>query len=371
MIKPELLESLKDAGNNENSENKEDTALKIRPEMVIREIVQEYPETVRVFAKHGLGCVTCAVAAVDTVERGAAAHKIRVEPLLADLNLVLRDPAAFPEVNTGGLKPPGLDTSDVRIKRIIAVVSGKGGVGKSYVSAMLAIGLNRRGYRVGILDADITGPSMPRTFGIQARPAQASGGKIIPVISAQGIKIISSLFFVSNEDEALIWRGPLIAKMIKNFYSDTLWGELDYLIVDLPPGTSDAPLTVLQSLPVNGIVLVSSPQMLATSIVKKAIKLAERMHTPIVGVVENMSYLTLPDGKKMKIFGDSLGQELALAAKAPLLAQLPLDPYAAEMVDGGRLEDYHSIETDALAGNFMVDALPHLQSQTLTITNIS
>jgi Mrp family chromosome partitioning ATPase len=234
---------------------------------------------------------------------------------------------------------------------------------------MLAIGLNRQGFRVGILDADITGPSIPRTFGIQARPAQGNDGKIIPVVSAQGIKVISSLFFVGGEDDALIWRGPLIAKMIKNFYQDTLWGTLDYLIVDLPPGTSDAPLTVMQSLPVNGIVLVSSPQMLATSIVKKAIKLAEKMHTPIVGVAENMSYLVLPDsGKKMKLFGESLGQHLSEAANAPLLATLPLDPHAAELVDTGALETYHSFETDALVGNFLIDALPRLRRPTLTIS---
>lgn len=343
----------------------------ITPAMVIKELVEMHPETIRVFARHGLGCVNCAIATIDTVERGAAAHKIPLAPLLADLNLVVRDPSAFPTIDTGGLRGmlPGADAPDMRIKRIIAVVSGKGGVGKSFVSSMLAIGLNRHGYRVGILDADITGPSIPRTFGIQARPAEAANHKMIPVVSAQGIKVISSLFFVENEDEALIWRGPLIAKMIKNFYSDTLWGELDYLIVDLPPGTSDAPLTVLQSLPVNGIVLVSSPQMLATSIVKKAIKLAEKLHTPIVGVTENMSYLVLPDtGKKMKLFGESLGQSLADAAHAPLLAQLPLDPRAAELVDTGQLEDYHSLETDALVGNFLVDAVPRLKTQTLSIT---
>lgn len=342
----------------------------ITAEMLIREVVEAHPDTVRVFAKHGLGCVSCSVANVDTVAHGAARHKMPVAPLLADLNLILRDPAAFPAVNTGGLRNInfGENQPDARIKRIIAVVSGKGGVGKSFVSSMLAIGLNRQGFRVGILDADITGPSIPRTFGIQARPAQGESGKIIPVISAQGIKIISSLFFVGNEDDALIWRGPLIAKMIKNFYLDTLWGELDYLIVDLPPGTSDAPLTVLQSLPVNGILLVSSPQMLATSIVKKAIKLAEKMHTPTVGVIENLSYLVLPDtGKRMKIFGESLGDELAQAAHAPLLARLPLDPQAAELVDNGRLEEYHSSETDALVGNFLVDSVPQLRSQTLVI----
>ncbi len=346
-------------------------SLTIRPEMVIKTIVDSYPDTVRVFAKHGLGCVTCSIAALDTVEKGAKAHKIEVEPLLSDLNLVLVQPELFPAVKTGGLEAAASgadDTTTGRIKNIIAIVSGKGGVGKSFVTSVLAIGLNRMGFRVGILDADITGPSIPRTFGITARPAQAEGGKIIPVISAQGIKVISSLFFVPNEDEAIIWRGPLISKMIKDFYNSTLWGELDYLLVDLPPGTSDAPLTVMQSLPTNGIVLVSSPQLLATSIVKKAIRLAEKMHTPIIGVAENMSWFVLPEsGKKINLFGPSRAEELALAADAPVLGRMPLDPHAAELIDNGQVEQYNSIEIDALAGNFLIAARERMQHRSLTI----
>ncbi len=350
----------------------ETQALVIRPEMVIKTIVETYPATVRVFAKHGLGCVTCSIASLDTVEKGAKAHKIEAEPLLADLNLVLTQPELFPEVKTGGLDAAFIGTDDTttgRIKNIIAIVSGKGGVGKSFVTSALAVGLNRMGMRVGILDADITGPSIPRTFGITARPAQGEGGKIIPVISAQGIKIISSLFFVPSEDEAIIWRGPLISKMIKDFYNSTLWGELDYLLVDLPPGTSDAPLTVMQSLPTNGIVLVSSPQLLATSIVKKAIRLAEKMHTPIIGVAENMSWFALPDsGKHLNIFGPSRAEELSQAAQAPILARLPLDPHAAELVDNGQIEQYQSIETDALAGNFLMAARERMRRPSLVIS---
>lgn len=343
--------------------------LTIQPTMVIKQVVETWPETVRVFAKHGLGCITCSIASFDTVEKGATAHKIAVEPLLQDLNLVLVNPDLFPEVKAGGLAAIGLDdTTTGRIKNVIAIVSGKGGVGKSFVTGSLAMGLNRMGYRVGILDADITGPSIPRTFGITARPAQAEGGKIIPVISSQGIKVISSLFFVPSEDEAIIWRGPLISKLIKDFYNDTLWGELDYLLVDLPPGTSDAPLTVMQHLPVNGMVLVSSPQGLATSIVKKAIKLAEKMHTPIIGVAENMSWLTLPEsGKKINIFGPSRAAELSQAADAPVLARLPLDPKAAELVDNGQLELYNSLEIDALAGNFIVAAQERARRQSVGI----
>jgi hybrid cluster-associated redox disulfide protein len=337
----------------------------ISPEMTIKTVVERWPETVRVFAKHGLGCATCQIAGLDTVEKGAKAHKIAVEPLLADLNLVLVNPAAFPEVKTGGLEPatPGSEYETIgRIKKVIAIVSGKGGVGKSYVTSLLAIGLNRLGKRVGILDADITGPSIPRTFGIVARPALPEGGKIVPVVSPQGIKIMSSLFFVSDEDEAVIWRGPIITRMIRdNFYNNTLWGELDYLLVDLPPGTSDAPLTVMQSLDVKGLILVSSPQQLATSIVRKAIKMAEKMHVPMLGVVENMSWFTMPDtGQKLELFGPSLGDELAKAADAPLLARLPIDPRARVLIDEGRVEEYSSAEMGELVQNF----LKHTETQT-------
>jgi len=351
----------------------ESPELKILPDMVIRKVVTNWPETVRVFAKHGLGCASCQIAGIDTVEKGAKAHKIPVEPLLADLNLVLVNPAAFPEIKTGGLAAvtPGSENETTGgIKNIIAIVSGKGGVGKSFVTSMLAVGLNRAGYRVGILDADITGPSIPRTFGIVARPALPDNGKIVPVVSAQGIKIMSSLFFVANEDEALIWRGPMITKMIRdNFYNATLWGELDYLLIDLPPGTSDAPLTVMQALPTNGLILVSSPQLLATSIVRKAISMANKMHTPIVGVAENMSWFALPEsGKHLNIFGPSRAEELAEAANAPLLALLPLDPRAAELVDSGRIEEYHSIETDQLAQNFLQLSVLRMRKQSLIIT---
>ncbi len=346
--------------------------LTITSDMIIKQVVEAHPETIRVFARHGLGCVTCSIAAFDTIEKGARRHLIEPEPVLQDLNLILRDPAAFPEIHTGGLQPgtPGSEGATTeRIKAVIAIVSGKGGVGKSYVTSSLAIGLNRMGKRVGILDGDITGPSIPRTFGTEARPAQGEDGKIIPVMSAQGIKIISSLYFVQDEDEAIIWRGPLISKMIKDFYNKTFWGELDYLLLDLPPGTSDAAITVMQAIPTNGIILVGSPQMLATSIVRKAIKLADKMRTPIVGVVENMSYFVSPDsGKKLQLFGPSQADSLALAAGGPVLACLPIDPRSAEAIDNGLLEEYHSLETDALAGNFMMEAVPRLKFRSLKIS---
>jgi hybrid cluster-associated redox disulfide protein len=346
----------------------------VRANMVINKVVELYPQTVQIFAKHGLGCVSCAIAGIHTVESGALSHKVPVAPLLADLNLAVTQPELFPLIKTGGLAPitPGTENLTTGgIKNVIAIVSGKGGVGKSYVTSTLAVGLNRLGKRVGILDADITGPSIPRTFGVTARPAEAEDKKIVPVISAQGIKIMSSLFFVPDEDKPIIWRGPLISRMIRRFYEETLWGELDYLLIDLPPGTSDAPLTVMQFLSVKGIVLVNTPQMLATSIVRKAIGMMNEMNVPILGVVENMSWLDLPDsGKRFNLFGESLAESLSHAANAPVLAKLPLDPRAAEMVDDGQIENYHSKYSDELAQNFLQAGMARVRTSQMKI-NIS
>ena len=229
-----------------------------------------------------------------------------------------------------------------QIGKIIAVMSGKGGVGKSLVTSLLAIGLNRQGLEVGILDADITGPSIPMMFGITARPGGGDNG-ILPVLSRSGIEIISINLLLPHEDDAIIWRGPLIGKAIQQFWEDVLWGKLDYLLVDLPPGTADAPLTVMQSLPVSGVVIVFSPQELAAMVVRKAIQMAQKMGTPISGVVENMSYLLLPEsGKRLEVFGKSRGEEMAMAAGAPLLGQLPIDPELARLCDEGEIERYSS-----------------------------
>ena len=236
------------------------------------------------------------------------------------------------------------------IGSVIAVMSGKGGVGKSLVAGLVAHSLVQRGYDVGILDADITGPSIPMMFGITARPAGSETG-ILPVLSRTGIKIMSTNLLLPREDDAVIWRGPLIGKVITQYWEDVLWGKLDYLIVDLPPGTADAPLTVMQSLPLSGVIVVFTPQQLTAMVVRKAVRMArESMHIPILGVVENMSYLVLPEtGKKLDVFGESRAGEMAKAAGAPLLAQIPIDPELARLCDEGEIEQYSSDLTEAFA----------------------
>lgn len=240
-----------------------------------------------------------------------------------------------------------------QIDHIIAVMSGKGGVGKSLVAGLLAVGLNRQSYEVGVLDADITGPSIPKMFGITTRPGGSDTG-ILPVLSKSGIEIMSINLLLPHEDDAVIWRGPLIGKAIQQFWEEVVWGKLDYLLVDLPPGTADAPLTVMQTLPLSGVIIVFSPQDLAAMVVRKAIKMAQKMNVPILGVVENMSYLILPDtGKRLEVFGKTKGEEMAMAAGAPLLEQLPIDPELAKLCDDGNIERYDSGVVNNLAQAFL------------------
>jgi ATP-binding protein involved in chromosome partitioning len=232
-------------------------------------------------------------------------------------------------------------TADLNhVKNVIAIMSGKGGVGKSLVSGLTAIALRRAGFEVGILDADITGPSIPRMFGLTERPMGDESG-ILPVKSSSGISIMSINLLLPNEDEAVVWRGPLIAGTIRQFWEEVRWGNLDYLIVDLPPGTADAPLTVLQSLPVSGIIIVTTPQELTSMVVRKAVNMARHMNKHIMGVVENMSFLYVPEiDKKIEIFGRSHGEEMAKSAGAPLLGSLPIDPQLAALCDQGNIEQY-------------------------------
>lgn len=240
-----------------------------------------------------------------------------------------------------------------KVDHIIAVMSGKGGVGKSLVTSLAAIVLKRSGFEVGILDADITGPSIPVMFGINKRPEVSKTG-LLPVMSSSGIAIMSINLMLEREDDPVIWRGPLIGNTIKQFWEDVLWGKLDYLLIDLPPGTSDAPLTVMQSLPLFGIVIVFTPQELASMVVRKAINMTrDSMHIPILGVVENMSYLTIPGTEKViEIFGKSRAEEMARVAGAPLLGRFPIDPELARICDDGEIESYNS---DAL--NSFADSL--------------
>ena len=229
-----------------------------------------------------------------------------------------------------------------QIKSIIAVMSGKGGVGKSLVASLTAIALRRQGYEVGILDADITGPSIPKMLGVSERPGGSNTG-IMPVLSRSGIEMISFNLLLQQGEDAVIWRGPLISKAITQFWEEVVWGRLDYLIVDLPPGTADAPLTVMQTLPVSGIIIVSTPQDLTNMIVKKAVSMAKKMDKPILGVIENMSYLYVPEiDRKIELFGKSKGEEMAQEAGAPLLGVLPIDPALAKLCDDGNIERYSS-----------------------------
>ncbi|SHH22992.1 Mrp/NBP35 family ATP-binding protein [Tepidibacter thalassicus] len=233
------------------------------------------------------------------------------------------------------------------IKKIIAVMSGKGGVGKSSVTSLIAVALRNKGYNVGILDADITGPSIPKVFGINKKRAESDGMHIYPVTTSTGIKVMSINLLIEKEDSPVVWRGPIIANSVKQFYTDTAWGELDYLLIDLPPGTGDVPLTIMQSLPVDGIVVVTSPQDLVSLIVKKSINMAKMMNTPIVGIVENMSYFECPDcNKKFNIFGKSNIEEIAKNMDIDVIAKLPIDPQFVELCDEGRIELYEKINLD-------------------------
>lgn len=224
-------------------------------------------------------------------------------------------------------------------KRVIAVLSGKGGVGKSLVTGSLAIELQRGGNKVGVLDADITGPSIPKMFGMSGRHAHGIGNLLLPEISDHGVKVMSSNLLLQNETDPVLWRGPVIAGAIRQFWSETSWGPLDYLLVDMPPGTADVALTVFQSLPVDGIVIVTSPQDLVSMIVAKAVNMAEKMNIPVLGIVENMSYATCPDcGKKIEVFGHSKLDEVAEQYGLKVLGRLPINPAFAAACDAGTLE---------------------------------
>ena len=234
------------------------------------------------------------------------------------------------------------------VKKVIAVVSGKGGVGKSSLTALLAVTLSRQGYRTGILDADITGPSIPHLFGVNQVPG-SDGESILPVETRTGIKLISVNLLLGDRASPVVWRGPVLASVIKQFWSDVIWGELDYLLVDMPPGTGDVPLTVFQSLPLHGILLVTSPQSLVEMVVEKAFHMAEMMQIPVLGIIENFSYLKCPDcGKEIPLFGKSRTEEWAKAHGLPLLLRLPLDPAISAYADAGQMEMYPGREAEQL-----------------------
>lgn len=226
-----------------------------------------------------------------------------------------------------------------KIGKVVGVVSGKGGVGKSLVTSLLAIELNRRGHQTAILDADITGPSIPKIFGITEH-ASACGNAILPVKTKTGIDVMSVNLLLEDECQPVVWRGPVIAGTVKQFWTDVIWKDVDYMMVDMPPGTGDVPLTVFQSLPLDGIVIVTSPQELVSMIVAKAVNMAKMMNIPILGIVENMSYLECDDcGNHISIFGESHVDEVAEEFDIPVLGKLPIDPKIAKLCDAGALED--------------------------------
>ena len=237
-----------------------------------------------------------------------------------------------------------------KVGKVIAVVSGKGGVGKSTVTSMLAVAMARQGKRVGILDADITGPSVPTAFGVEQCQGASQEG-LYPALTRTGIQVMSINLLLDNNTDPVVWRGPVIAGAVKQFWTDVIWEDVDYLFVDMPPGTGDVPLTVFQSLPVDGVVIVTSPQDLVSMIVTKAVKMANMMHIPVLGFVENYAYLTCPDcGKKISVFGESKLDQVAKEFDLPILARLPIDPAVAQACDHGLMETVDtSVLKDAVA----------------------
>jgi len=233
------------------------------------------------------------------------------------------------------------------IKKVYAVMSGKGGVGKSSITSLIAVSLKNQGYKVGILDADITGPSIPKVFGINNKRASSNGEGIIPVETSTGIKVISINLLIEEEEKPVVWRGPLIGGTVKQFYTDVNWGELDYLLIDMPPGTGDVPLTIMQSLPVDGLIIVSSPQDLVKLIVTKSINMAKTMNVPILGIVENMSYFICPHcNEKLNVFGESKVESISKEMEIPLIAKMPIDPDFVALCDEGKIELYNKYNLD-------------------------
>jgi hybrid cluster-associated redox disulfide protein len=357
-----------------NEEAMPHTELEITAKTKIDRLVADLPVAAEVMRAFGLGCSGCGVSKYETIEEGARAHGIRIEPVLEALERARVSGVVPPIAEEDRLpqrRAPGAFHGRASIAHTIPVMSGKGGVGKSLVTSLLAIGLRRKHCRVGILDADITGPSIPKLFGLhepltivadplRTTPQGQPQPLITPAISRSAIEIVSANLLTDREDTAMIWRGPIVASVIRQFYEQVLWSDLDVLLVDLPPGTSDAPLTVLQSLSIDGVVLVTMPQALATMIVRKAANLVHQLKKPILGVVENMSYFVAPDtGARHEIFGPSYAQSVAELAQAPVLARIPIDPVKAQLADEGRIEELDDPICDLLAERLLAEIAAH------------
>lgn len=267
--------------------------------------------------------------------------------------------------HSGGIGP-GIERLGKRgIRNVIAIISGKGGVGKSFVTSMLASELRRQGYEVGVLDADLTGPSIAKVFGLNERPVKGPSGLIIPIRTKMGIKVMSINLVLDDPSMPVIWRGPIVNSVIRQLYWDVDWGDLHYLLVDLPPGTSDAPLTVFQSLPLDGVIVVSSPQNLASMIVSKAVNMAKKMDAPLLGLVENMSYLNCPHcNDKVNLFGEPQGEKLAQSLGIPFLGAVPLDPAIARLSDEGRIEEYSNPLFENVASELRLRAVKQVEQLT-------
>lgn len=234
------------------------------------------------------------------------------------------------------------------IGKVYGIVSGKGGVGKSMVTSQLAVIMNRRGYQVGVLDADVTGPSIPKAFGIHER-ARGSDAGMIPCESSTGIQVMSTNLLLENETDPVLWRGPIISGVVQQFWTDVVW-NVDYLFVDMPPGTGDVSLSVFQSIPLDGILIVASPQELVSMVVEKAVRMAEMMEVPILGIIENMSYITCPDcGSKVYLFGEGKSEEAAKRHGLKVLAKMPIDPALAALMDAGKIEEFQGDWLNAAA----------------------
>ena len=286
---------------------------------------------------------------------------------LEDLRLKLQARAGQPvapaqKANIGA----GIERLGKRgIRNVVAIISGKGGVGKSFVTSILATELRREGYEVGVLDADLTGPSIAKVFGLQERPVKGPNGAIIPVKTKTGIKVMSINLILDDPSMPVIWRGPIVNSVIRQLYWDVDWGDLHYLLVDLPPGTSDAPLTVFQSLPLDGVIVVSSPQDLASMIVSKAVNMAKKMEAPLLGLVENMSYLNCPHcNDRISLFGEPQGEKLAQNLGIPFLGAVPLDPAIARLSDEGNIEQYSNPIFENVAGELRLRAAKQVEQLT-------
>jgi hybrid cluster-associated redox disulfide protein len=349
--------------------------IEITPQSNIQALVAALPIAADVLTQFGLGCSGCSVSKYETIEQGAKAHGLRTEPIVAAL-VQARLSGFVPMISNDDRqavrRAPGTFSGRAKIKHVVAVMSGKGGVGKSLVTAMLAIGLRRKHLSVGILDGDITGPSIPKLFGLHTplaieadpnAPKTPQGNPqplMVPAVTRSAIEVVSSNLLTDKEDTAMIWRGPILSGVIRQFYEQVLWSDLDVLLIDLPPGTSDAPLTVLQSLAIDGVVLVTMPQALATMIVRKAANLVHQLKKPILGVVENMSYFVAPDtGTKYDIFGPSYAERVAELAQAPVFARIPIDPSKAALADAGRVEEIDDPVCDALAERLLAQLAAH------------